>query len=165
MPLPSIEGRRAKTQRLIEAAKRLGRQYYALTGRPLGVTGEIAEHEAFRLLRLERAPPREAGYDAIRYTKTGRRIRLQIKSRCYENEPGQRMPTINLRKPWDRVLFVHLNRNLDPVEILEATRSRVERRVKKPGSKARNRGALAVTQFRSIAVPLWESRGAKRSRK
>jgi hypothetical protein len=158
--LHESRSKRAKIQGIIEAAKRLGREYYALTGRPLGVTGEIAEHEAFRLLPIERAPPREPGYDAVRRTKSGRRIRLQIKSRCYDKEPGQRMPAINLKKSWDRVLFVHLNRQLDPVEILEAPRSAVERRLKKPGSRARKRGALAVSQFRSIAHQLWRAKAA-----
>lgn len=157
------KSRRAKTRSLIKAAKRLGRQYYALTGRPLGVTGEIAEHEAFRLLKLEPVPPRQLGYDAIRRSKSGRRIRLQIKSRCYDQEPGQRMPPINLKKPWDRVLLVILNRDLDPVEILEAPRSAVERKVKKPGSKARNRGALAVSQFRAIAQQVWHANTISRA--
>jgi hypothetical protein len=70
------------------------------------------------------------------------------------------MPAINLKKPWDRVLLVILNRDLDPVEILEAPRSAVERRVKKPGSQSRNRGALAVSQFRSIARSLWRVKAA-----
>jgi hypothetical protein len=152
------KSRRAKIDGIIEAAKRLGKEYYTLTGRPLGVTGEIAEHEAFRLLRLEQAPPREPGYDAVRRTKSGRRIRLQIKSRCYDQEQGQRMPPINLKKPWDRVLLVILNRKLNPVEVLEARRAAIERRIKKPGSRARNRGALAVSQFRSIARQLWRAK-------
>ncbi|MDH3317665.1 MAG: hypothetical protein OER43_18115 [Gammaproteobacteria bacterium] len=29
--------------RVVTQAKRVARQYYALTGRPLGITGEIAE--------------------------------------------------------------------------------------------------------------------------
>ena len=156
----SLETYRSKTQKAeiqktIEAAKRLGKRYYALTERPLGVTGEIAEYEAFRLLKLEPAPPRQLGYDAIRRSKSGRAIRLQIKSRCYDREPGQRMPPINLKKPWDRVLLVILNRDLNPVEILDAPRSKVERTLKKTRSKARKRGALAVAQFRGIAKPLW----------
>lgn len=164
--IPGLKSRRAKTrkteiEKTIEAAKRLGKRYYALTGRPLGVTGEIAEREAFRLLRLEPVPPRQLGYDAIRRSKSGRPIRLQIKSRSYDqSKPGQRMPPINLKKPFDRVLLVILNRDLDPVEILEAPRSAVERRVKTPGSRARNRGALAVSQFRSIARLVWHAKAA-----
>src|SRR5438874_1729828 len=35
---------------LLQRAKLLAKEYYQLTGRPLGVTGEIAEYEAVRLL-------------------------------------------------------------------------------------------------------------------
>ena len=32
--------------RVLKQAKRVAREYYQLTGRPLGVTGEVAEFEA-----------------------------------------------------------------------------------------------------------------------
>jgi hypothetical protein len=35
---------------LIGAAKKIARRYRDLTGRPLGITGEVAEYEACRLL-------------------------------------------------------------------------------------------------------------------
>jgi hypothetical protein len=35
---------------LLAEAKRLAKEYRALTGRPLGVTGEVAEYEVARLL-------------------------------------------------------------------------------------------------------------------
>lgn len=143
----------------------MGRRYYALTDRALGVTGEVGEWEAIRLLKLEPVPPRQLGFDAIRRSKSGRRVRLQIKSRCFDqSKPGQRTPNINLNKPWDRVLLVILNRDLNPVEILEAPRSAVERKIKKPGSKARNRGALAVSQFRAVAQQVWHAKPTSRAR-
>ena len=138
----------------------MGRRYYELTKRPLGVTGEIAEWEAIRLLHLEPVKVRQAGYDAIQRTKSGRRIRLQIKSRCYdqENRPSQRLPGISLKKKWDSVLLVILNRKLDPVEIWKASRPAVEKALKKPGSVSRNkRGALAVSQFQNIGCRVWPS--------
>jgi hypothetical protein len=66
---------------LLAEVKRLAKEYRALTGRPLGVTGEVAEYEASRLLNIELAPARQAGYDATRET-AGRVERLQIKGRC-----------------------------------------------------------------------------------
>ena len=45
-------------------AKRVARRYYELTGKPLGVTGEIAELEAARLLNLRLANARQSGWDA-----------------------------------------------------------------------------------------------------
>jgi hypothetical protein len=38
---------------LLGKAKRLAREYRDLTGRPLRITGEVAEYEAARLLGLE----------------------------------------------------------------------------------------------------------------
>jgi len=50
--------------RLLIEAKRIAQRFYQLTGKPLGISGEIAEHEAARLLGLVLAPPREAAIDA-----------------------------------------------------------------------------------------------------
>src|SRR5438309_743966 len=78
--------------RILRSAKRLAKRYYSLTGRPLGITGEVAEFEAVRLLRLERCPVRQPGYDAIRHHK-GRITKLQVKARCIldPSRPGQRI--------------------------------------------------------------------------
>lgn len=46
-------------------AKRLAQRYRAKTGKPLGITGEVAEYEAARLLGVELTPARHAGYDAF----------------------------------------------------------------------------------------------------
>ena len=50
---------------ILRDAKALAREYYQLTGKPLGVTGEVAEYEAARLLGVELGPARQAGYDAV----------------------------------------------------------------------------------------------------
>ncbi len=50
---------------ILSKAKKLAREYRALTGRPLGITGEVAEYEAARIMRLKLTPARTAGYDAI----------------------------------------------------------------------------------------------------
>jgi hypothetical protein len=57
------------TQELVDilrTAKHLAKRYRALTGRPLGLTGEIGEYEAIRLLGLTPAVVRQAGFDATR---------------------------------------------------------------------------------------------------
>ncbi len=95
---------------VLKEAKALAQRYRALTGKPLGITGEIAEYEAARLLKLDLAPPRQAGYDAVECTSHGAR-RLQIKGRCLaaKPKPGQRIGSIDIHKEWDAVLFVLLN--------------------------------------------------------
>lgn len=145
--------------KILGSAKRLATWYYAVTGRPLGITGEVAEYEAVRLLGLERSPVRQPGYDAIR-RRGGRITRLQVKSRCIldPSKPGQRIGQIRLDREWDKVLLVILDRDLEPVEILEAGRAAVTRALLRPGSKSRNkRGALALNEFRRIARRIWHS--------
>src|SRR5262245_34061534 len=109
---------------LLAEAKRLAKEYYDLTGRPLGVTGEVAEYEAPRLLDIELPPVRQAGYDAIRECSDGPQ-RLQIKGRCIlpTSKPGQVVGRIRLDKEWDAVLLVLLNENLDATAIYEADRA------------------------------------------
>ena len=41
---------------LLAEAKRLAREYYGLTGKPLGVTDEVAEYDAARLLASSLPP-------------------------------------------------------------------------------------------------------------
>src|SRR5215218_4402188 len=52
---------------VIADAKRLAVEYRLLTGKPLGISGEVAEIEVHRCLGLELAPARTAGHDAIRH--------------------------------------------------------------------------------------------------
>lgn len=51
--------------KLIATAKRLAKRCRALTERPIGVTGEVAEHKTARLLGLKLAAVRQSAYDAI----------------------------------------------------------------------------------------------------
>jgi hypothetical protein len=146
-----------KRAKLIARAKRLGREYYELTARPLGVTSEIGEYEAERLLRLTLAPVRQIGFDATR--KTGKiEKRFQIKSRCVlpTSKRGQRIGSISLKKEWDAVLLVLLDENFEPTAIHEADRAAITEALMKPGSKSRNeRGALGVSKFIAIGAQVW----------
>ena len=111
-----------RLREVLEAVKRLAAEYYELTGKPLGVTGEVAEYVAAETLGLELAPPRTAGYDAIRQTPEGRQ-RVQIKGRAYgkDAKPGQRLGRIKQGAACDTVLLVLLdNRTLEPREMWEA---------------------------------------------
>ena len=138
---------------VLAAVKALAREYRALTGRPLGVTGEVAEYEAARLLRLRLSPPREAGYAAI--DRRGRKI--QIKGRCLRaGSNAGRLGQIDRSKEFDAVLLVLLDESFDTISIHEAGRQDVLRALQAPGSKSRNeRGALSVHQFRRIGKLVW----------
>ena len=145
---------------ILREAKKLAQRYRLLTGKPLGITGEVAEYEAARILGVELTPARQAGYDAIE--KTGRTIRrLQIKGRCLlpNCKPGQRLGSIEVKKDWDAVMMVLLNENFDAMEIHVAERDAVLAALSAPGSRSRNeRGALGVNKFKAIAKLVWREK-------
>jgi hypothetical protein len=140
---------------LLAEAKRLAKEYHGLTGRPLGITGEVAEYEAIRLLGLEPAPVRQAGYDAIR--RVGRRVvKLQVKGRCIrDKKKSQRLGSIKLAHDWHAVLMVLLDEDFEAVAIYEAGRAAVEAALGETESRARKRGALAVSKFKAIGWQVW----------
>jgi hypothetical protein len=138
---------------ILREAKKLAQEYRTLTGKPLGITGEVAEYEPARFLGVELTPARQAGYDALEY-QDGKNRYLQIKGRCLLPgcKPGQRLGSIDIKKDWDAVLMVLLDENFEAKEIYEAERADVLKALAEPGSKARNeRGALAVSKFKRIA--------------
>ena len=143
--------------KLLNEAKRIASEFRALTGKPLGITGEVAEYEAARLLNLTLMPPRQAGYDAIELIE-GIERKLQIKGRCVlpDSKPGQKLGSIDLSKEFDSVLLVILDQDLNAVEIYEAERPAIEEALIKPGSIARNeRGQLGFSQFKKLARKRW----------
>lgn len=143
-----------KLQEILAAAKDVAVRFKKLTGKPLGITGEIAEFTAAKLLDLKLAEARQAGYDAT--DRAGRKV--QIKGRCLPEKPGpgQRLGSIRLDHQWDSVLLVLLDDSYEVIEMWEADRQPIEAAIRAPGSKARNeRGALAVAKFKSIGTKVW----------
>jgi hypothetical protein len=152
---------------LLGDAKRLAREYRALTGKPLGITGEVAEFEAARLLPVRLMPPRQSGFDAFERVN-GQIRKLQIKGRCLQSDSKkrQRLGRIDVKKDWDGVLLVLLDASYEATEILEADRGPILAELSKPGSKARTeRGALGVSAFRRIARRRWPKSSAQIGRK
>lgn len=141
---------------LIEQAKALAREYKLATGRPLGITGEVAEYEAVRLLGLDICQVRQAGYDAT--CESGPHRRVQIKGRSLSQGQSGRLGKIDLNREWDSVIVVLLDEHYTPVSIHEAPRSAVDAALTKPGSISRNkRGQLGVSQFLRIANVRWSA--------
>ena len=142
---------------ILKQVKGLASRYRALTGKPLGVTGEIAEVMAAELLDLKLADARQAGYDAVQY-ESGREVKVQIKGRCVPGKvrPGERIGAIQLDKQWDVVVLVIMDTDYEVMSIHEVERPAIEAALRAPGSKARNdRGALAVSKFQSLGSQVW----------
>ena|ERR1700752_3601211 len=145
------DARRIKV--ILAKIKPLAAEYYRLTGKPLGVTGEIAEYIAAEKLGLRLTPARTEGHDALRGSE-----KIQIKGRAYgkDAKPGQRISRIKLNASCDTVLLVLLdNATLEPNEMWEAPYPSVCKCLLRPGSKARARGALSVSAFKAVARRIW----------
>lgn len=141
---------------IVQEAKRIARQYREITGKPLGITGEIGEFTAAYLLNLNLTKARQPGYDAV--APDGHRV--QIKARCIlsDSSTRQRLGGIKLDYEWDTVVLVLMDVNYEPIQIYEAPRAIIERELTKPGSKARNeRGALSISKFKAISSLIWSS--------
>ncbi|MEW8458839.1 MAG: hypothetical protein AB2653_00875, partial [Candidatus Thiodiazotropha endolucinida] len=109
--------------KLIAQARVLAAEYRRTMGKPLpGISNEIAEYDAIKLLQLEPKPTGEGGYDAVD-TKRGDKL-IQIKSRTIfdESKSGQRIGQLKLDKDWDSVVLVLMDEDYEPYEIYEAER-------------------------------------------
>ena len=140
---------------VVARAKQTAVDYYRLTGKPLGITGEVGEYEVARLLGLTLVDARVPGHDAI--DDAG--LRYQIKSRAVPDPAranSQRLGSIKPAQEWDAVLMVLMDQSLQTLEVWRAERDAVVTALTTPGSRARNeRGALSVSKFRQIGTRVW----------
>ncbi len=140
---------------IIEDTKKLAREYYLATHKPLGVTSEIGEYEASKILKLSLAEARQPGFDALdRYNK-----KVQIKSRCIYDKTkiSQRTGTMKCKKEWDYAILVLLDEYYNAYEIYKANKPEIVNAINVPGSKSRNeRETLAIGQFKRIANLEWK---------
>lgn len=152
---------RSGPQNLVELLieiKSLASKYYAATGKPLGVTGEVAELEAAARLNLELAPPRTSGYDATdRKSSVVRRVQIKGRAVDLAKKYIGRCPAIKCGNQFDDVVLVLLDREtLDVIEIWQSDEASVIDRLAMPGSKSRNeRKSMGISQFKSIARKVW----------
>ena len=144
--------------KLMAEARRLAVEYRRATGRPLAIGGEIAKHDAIRLLDLIPAPGDAVGYDALgQGARSG--VRYQIKNRAiFDGKSGQRIGQIKLGTDWDRVLLVLLDAEFQPFEIYEATRESLAEAFDQASDSPRSkRGPLSVARFKKIAERVWSA--------
>lgn len=141
---------------ILSDAKELAARNYKLTSKPLGITGEMGEYLAAKHLGLQLADARTAGYDAKDPSRNNRLV--QIKSRRVPNRNklgGQKMGSIKCDSEWDTVMLVIMANDFDLESIHEAERSVIENLLCKTESKARKRGALAISEFLKHATQRW----------
>ena len=141
--------------KLISQARQLAAEYRRTMGKPLpGISTEIAEHDAMRLLDLEPKEPGEGGYDAIDPSRNGKRIQIKSRTIFDESKSGQRVGQLKLDKEWDSVLLVLMDEDYEPYEIYEAEREDILEFIDKSSSRSK-RGAMSVARFKIIGRLAW----------
>ena len=140
--------------RVLEEVRRLAVEYQTLTGKPLGITGEIGEYLAAKHLGLTLMDARQAGFDAT--DAKGRKI--QIKTRSIPRSKkigGRRIGSIRLTHSWDVLLLVLLDEHFELTAMHEAPRGKVVEAIGKSHSRARRRGALSLAEVISFGRRVW----------
>lgn len=144
--------------KLISQARQLAAEYRRTTGKSLpGISNEIAEHDAIRLLNLEQVEGASAvgGYQATDPARGGKRIQIKSRTIFNENKSGQRIGQIKVDQPWDSVVLVLLNEAYEPYEIYEAERDELLDQIAKVNSSRSKRGAISVARFKIIGQLVW----------
>jgi hypothetical protein len=142
--------------KLIAQARVLAAEYRRTMGKPLpGMSNEIAEYDAVKLLQLEPKPQGEGGYDAIDPGRGGKKIQIKSRTIFDESKTGQRIGQLKLDKEWDSVVLVLMDEDYEPYEIYEAERDEIIEYVAKSSSSRAKRGAMSVARFKIIGRLAW----------
>lgn len=145
--------------KLISETRRLAAEYRRSTGQVLPVSGEIARHDAARLLELRLCEPGTAGVDAIGTgNREGQRIQIKARIMASEGKSGARLGQINTQGDWDTLMLVILDEDYETCEIYEASREELEEAIAEGEKSSRaKRGALSVAKFKNIGWLVWAS--------
>jgi len=145
------------TEKLISEARRLAAEYRRTTGKPLGISGEIAEFDAADKLNLEICQERNSGYDAIgKGERDGKRVQIKGRAVFDEKKSGQRIGQLKIEQEWDLVVLVIMDENYDAVEIFEIDRETIIDALNENKSSNRNkRGAMSLAKFKIISTLVW----------
>ncbi len=149
-------------ERLIAQARQLAAEYRRTMGKPLpGISNEIAEHDAVRLLALEAKASPEAGWDAVD-PQTGDRVQIKSRTIFDESKGGQRIGQLKMNQDWDAVVLVLMDENYAPYEIYRASRDDLESFVGATSSSRAKRGAMSVARFKIIGELVWDAVNGRR---
>lgn len=155
---PAADENPYAVNKLIAQARQLAADYWRATGKPLpGISAEIAENDAARLLDLELLGDREAGYDAVgRGPRQGRRIQIKCRTIFDESKSGHRLGQLKLDKDWDSVVLVLMDDSYEPTEIYEAGRDVITETIDAASASRRSkRGPLSIARFKAIGRLVW----------
>jgi len=142
--------------KLISQARQLAAEYRRTMGKPLpGISNEIAEHDAMRLLDLEPKSAPELSWDATD-RETGRRIQIKSRTIFDESKSGQRIGQLKINQEWDAVVLVLMDDDYEPYEIYQALREDLAEHVDASSSNRAKRGAMSVARFKIVGELVWD---------
>ena len=143
--------------KLIAETRRLAAEYRRTTGQSLPVSGEIARHDAARILDLTLCEPRTGGVDALgKGKREGQRIQIKSRILTRDSKPGTRLGQLNTAGEWNTLLLVIMDEEYEPREIYEAARDDIMDEINEAAdSKRSKRGALSIAKFKNISWLIW----------
>lgn len=144
--------------KLMSEARRIAAEYRRTTGKSLGISSEIAKHDACRLLELEPFDG-SGGYDATDESRFPHE-KIQIKGRVIFDsaKSGQRIGQLKLEREWDTVVLVLLDEEFNTTEIYRADRQTILSALDEDTSQNRSkRGAMSVNRFKRISTLVWDA--------
>ncbi|NCS87600.1 MAG: hypothetical protein AUK34_04915 [Ignavibacteria bacterium CG2_30_36_16] len=143
---------------ILNEVKRLAKEYKLITGRVMGVTGEIAENETSKILGLELVQVRNPGYDSIKKDNE-KIIKYEIKGRIKSNKyRSQRTSKININEEWDKLLLTIMNDDYEVLDIYEADKKEIVKALQKTGSKARSeKFTLSLGEVIRVSQKVWSN--------
>jgi hypothetical protein len=143
--------------KLISEARRIAAEYRRTTGKPLGISAEIACHDACVFLDLETNED-SIGYDATGLKGERQGLRFQIKGRAIfdEKKGGQRLGQVKVEQDWDKILLVLMDEDFETTEIYEASRNDMLEDIDETvSSNRKKRGAMSVARFKRLSHLVW----------
>ncbi|MBW9271759.1 MAG: hypothetical protein K1566_19130 [Candidatus Thiodiazotropha sp. (ex. Lucinisca nassula)] len=145
-----------EADKLISQARVLAAEYRRTMGKPLpGISNEIAEFDAIKLLQLEPNNSAEGGFNAIDPERDDKRIQIKSRTIFDESKSGQRIGQLKLDKSWDSVVLVLMDEDYEPYEIYEAERHEILEYIEESSSNRAKRGAMSVARFKIIGRLAW----------
>ncbi|VAX12590.1 hypothetical protein MNBD_GAMMA24-1031 [hydrothermal vent metagenome] len=136
--------------KLMSEARRIAAEYRRTTGKSLGISAEIARHDACRLLQLE-ASDNSGGFDA--YDQDGKKVQIKGRTIFDDAKSGQRIGQLKLEQDWDAVVLVLMDSDFQPTRIYRAEHAVVTDALEETNRS--KRGAMSVAKFKKIAHLVW----------
>lgn len=144
--------------KLMREARKLAADYRRATGKPLGISTEIAVHDVIRLMGLIPAEPHAGGYDAIGTgSREGKYIQIKGRTLFGDSKGSQRIGQIKAEQDWDSIMLILMDENYEPREIYEAGRSAILEAMADTSASRAKRGAMSVGRFKAIGQRVWSA--------